>query len=77
MQKTSVAASKAQSTTGPWDGVCWRASGLTGLCLGKTKSGRGILLYEARIEGDERPQAQSDFVMLFDVNALPVREPSP
>ncbi|MEO8185171.1 MAG: hypothetical protein ABI895_40715 [Deltaproteobacteria bacterium] len=59
-RKVQVVASEAQSTTGPWGGSCWRASELTGLCLGKTSSGRGILTYEARTAGDARPQANSD-----------------
>jgi hypothetical protein len=66
-QKVRVVASPSQSVTGPWDGSCWRASELSGLCLGKTSSGRGILSYEARVEGDTRPQANSDFVVLFDL----------
>ena len=70
-QKVQVVASEAQSVTGPWDGWCWRASELTGLCLGKTGSGRGILSYEARVAGDIRPQANSDFVVLFDLARLP------
>lgn len=70
-RKIQVVASEAQSTTGPWDGSCWRASEVTGLCLGKTSSGRGILTYEARAAGDSRPQANSDFVVLFDLPALP------
>jgi len=70
-QKVEVLASQEQSVTGPWNGTCWRASALTGLCLGKTSSGRGILFYEARVPSDPRPQAYSDFVMLFDVPPLP------
>ena len=70
-RKVQVVASQDQSVTGPWDGSCWRASGVTGLCLGRTSAGRGILLYEARVEGDSRPQAASDFVMLFDLSPLP------
>ncbi|HWO14369.1 MAG TPA: hypothetical protein VNN80_32910, partial [Polyangiaceae bacterium] len=69
--KVQVVASEAQSATGPWDGSCWRASEVTGLCLGKTSSGRGILTYEARTAGDTRPQANSDFVVLFDLTPLP------
>jgi len=70
-RRVQVVASPAQSVTGPWDGSCWRASALTGLCLGRTSSGRGILIYEARVAGDSRPQASSDFVMLFDLSPLP------
>jgi hypothetical protein len=66
-QRVQVLASPEQSVTGPWDGSCWRASALTGLCLGKTSSGRGILFYEARDAGDPRPQANSDFMVLFDL----------
>jgi hypothetical protein len=69
-KKVPVFASQAQSVTGPWEGCCWRASALTGLCLGKTSSGRGILSYEARVAGDTRPQAHSDFVLLFDLPRL-------
>jgi hypothetical protein len=70
-RKVQVVASEAQSVTGPWDGSCWRASEVTGLCLGKTNAGRGILTYEARAEGDSRPQANSDFVVLFELAPLP------
>jgi hypothetical protein len=70
-RKVQVLASEAQSVTGPWDGSCWRASEVTGLCLGKTSSGRGILSYEARAPGDTRPQANTDFVVLFDLAPLP------
>jgi hypothetical protein len=70
-RKVQVVASEAQSVTGPWDGSCWRASELTGLCLGKTRSGRGILTYEARTANDPRPQANSDFVVLFELARLP------
>ena len=70
-RKVQVGASEAQSVTGPWGGTCWRASELTGLCLGKTNSGRGILTYEARAAGDTRPQANSDFVVLFELALLP------
>ena len=70
-RKVDVVASEAQSVTGPWGGSCWRASALTGLCLGKTNSGRGILVFEARSEDDTRPQANTDFVVLFDLASLP------
>lgn len=69
-RKVQIVASEAQSVTGPWDGSCWRASDVSGLCLGKTSSGRGILTYEARTPGDSRPQANSDFVVLFELAQL-------
>jgi hypothetical protein len=73
-ERVEVRASPQQSVTGPWDGTCWRASELTSLCLGKTAAGRGILFYQARVPDDARPQAHTDFVLLFDVDRAALAE---